>query len=435
MALTAFMGVGLVAGPVHSVAADMPCALPRTDAHHSLGLDTWNASYPRPEGTLDAALLFLSFPDATPMATPQELVNDHFPATSDFFQRASYGKFRLRPRPVDRWIELPRPATEYGIQRDWDPDLRNSYLRDAVAAADPHVDFGRYDIVYLVADPDAPGVDPDATKVVNLDKPLTADGVGLGRLVTVFEQSPPDRNVLAHETGHLFDLPDLYQRPSDGKADWDTRVGDWDLMGSQFGLAPEPFGWHKWKLGWLDRSNVVCVPTTRGAAPPNADKDEKAEAARGATAQARYTLRPLAAASRAAQARRGVRASVSGAGAAAPATPAERPDGVRLLVLRTGEHRAVAMEVRERKGNDRGSCAQGLLIYRVTSDTASTHGPVEVVDGHPGTSRCHETSVHSRLADAPLGVGESWSDPRNGLRVEVTGRTADGDWQVRLIRG
>ncbi|MEU0459171.1 class F sortase, partial [Streptomyces sp. NPDC006129] len=32
----------------------------------------------------------------------------------------------------------------------------------------------------------------------------------------------------------------LYHRPADGKGDWDTHVGDWDLMGSQFGLAP-PF--------------------------------------------------------------------------------------------------------------------------------------------------------------------------------------------------
>ncbi|MGI5352586.1 M6 family metalloprotease domain-containing protein [Streptomyces sp. CA-250714] len=417
MALTAFMGVGLVAGPVHSVAADMPCALPRTDAHHSLGLDTWNASYPRPEGTLDAALLFLSFPDATPMATPRELVNDHFPATSDFFERASYGKFRLRPRPVDRWLQLPRPAEDYGIQRDWDSDQRNSYLRDAVDAADPHVDFSRYDVVYLVADPDAPGVDPDATKVVNLDEPLTADGAELSRMVTVFEQSPPDRNVLAHETGHLFDLPDLYQRPSDGKADWDTRVGDWDLMGSQFGLAPEPLGWHKWKLGWLERQNVACVSAVGNAARRNG---------KGAPPQSRYALRPLEAPAHQ-PVRRGARRPATG--------PATGPDGVRLLVLRTGEHRALAVEARERKGNDRDSCAQGLLIYRVSSDTPSTQGPVEVVDGHPGTSRCRDTSVHSQLADAPLGVGESWSDPREALRVDVTGRTREGDWEVRLTRG
>ncbi|WP_369204130.1 M6 family metalloprotease domain-containing protein [Streptomyces sp. PU-14G] len=396
MALTAFMGVGLVAGPVRAVAAGAPCALPRTEAHHSLGLDTWNASYPRPEGTLDAALLFLSFPDATPMATPRELVNDHFPATSDFFSRASYGKFRLRPRPVDRWIEMPKPAASYGIQRDWDADLRLSYLHDAVGAVDPYVDLARYDVVYLIADPDAPGVDSDATKVVNLDEPITADGTELNRLVTVFEQSPPDRNVLAHETGHLFDLPDLYQRPADGKADWDTRVGDWDLMGSQFGLAPEPFGWHKWKLGWLERANVRCVPVTGGAPP-----------------QARYTLRALA----------------------APSRRAAGPDGVRLVVLRTGENRALAMEVRERAGNDSHACSEGLLVYRVSSDTPSTHGPIEVADGHPDTSACRQTSVRSKLADAPLGVGESWAEPAEAVRVEVTGRTADGDWEIRVLRG
>ncbi|WP_430523543.1 M6 family metalloprotease domain-containing protein [Streptomyces qinglanensis] len=429
MALTAFMGVGLVAGPVQAVAVGMPCALPRTDAHHSLGLDTWNASYPRPEGTLDAALLFLSFPDATPMATPRELVNDHFPATSDFFKRASYGKLRLRPRPIDRWIRMPRPAAEYDIQRDWRADLRNSYLRDAVAAADPQVDFSRYDVVYLIADPDAPGVDPDATKVVNLNEPLHADGVELDRIVTVFEQSPPDRNVLAHETGHLFDLPDLYQRPADGKADWDTRVGDWDLMGSQFGLAPEPFGWHKWKLGWLDRSNVACIPTTGDAARQQAHAESP---------RTRYTLRPLTAPAHRARARHQVRRPVAaGAGPPAapePAAPAAGADGVRLLVLRTGAHRALVMEIRERAGNDAGACSEGLLIYRVSSDTPSTHGPVEVVDGHPGTSRCRETSVHSQLADAPLGVGESWSDPRDALRVEVTGRTPEGDWELRVVR-
>ncbi|MBW5255076.1 M6 family metalloprotease domain-containing protein, partial [Streptomyces sp. P01-B04] len=167
---------------------------------------------------------------------------------TQFFQRASYGKFTLRPHPQRQWIRMPKPSVWYGIQRDWDNDRRSAYLRDAIDVADPTVDFSKYDIVYLVADPDAPGVDSDATKVVNFDRPLHADGKDIRRVVTVFEQHPPDHNVLAHETGHVFDLPDLYHRPSDGKGDWDTYVGDWDVMGSQFGLAPDLFGWHKWKL-------------------------------------------------------------------------------------------------------------------------------------------------------------------------------------------
>lgn len=260
LAATSIMSSQSVAEPFSTT----PCALKRTDAHHSEGLDTWNSAYVRPTRPLNAVMVFLSFPDATPRTTPAELAADHFPATTRFYERASYGRFTLRPHPLRNWIRMPHPSTSYAIQRDWNPVNRAAYLRDALAASDPEVDFSRYDIVYFVADPDAPGVDSDATKVVNLDTPLRADGTDIRRVVTVFEKHPPDRLVLAHETGHVFDLPDLYHRPVDGKGDWDTYVGDWDLMGSQFGLSPDLFAWHKWKLGWLDPRQVVCV---RGTAP------------------------------------------------------------------------------------------------------------------------------------------------------------------------
>ncbi|MCB5910314.1 M6 family metalloprotease domain-containing protein [Streptomyces pinistramenti] len=389
--LSALIATSIVAGPATASEATLSCALGRTDAHHSEGVDTWNDAYPRPRGTLDAVMIFLSFPDSRPVTDVGELSRDYFPETSRFFDRASYGKFRLRPHVHKKWIRMPHPSSSYGIQRDWVDGKRSAYLRDAVAAADPSIDFSRYDIVYFVADPDAPGVDSDATKVVNLEQPMRADNADLRRFVTVFEQSPPDRNVLAHETGHVFDLPDLYHRPQDNKGNWDTYVGDWDLMGSQFGLAPDPFGWHKWKLGWLTDKQIDCAGLTRHAL---------------------HTLRPLS----------------------APMEPGDerRP---RLLVVRTGPGSALVMEVRDASGNDRSVCREGLLVYRVRNETASGSGPVQVIDGHPGTSACRGTSVHPPLADAPLGVGESLRDREDGVRVEVTGRTAAGDWTVKLTRG
>lgn len=277
--MTALAATSLVTGPSVAVPLSMPCALKRTEAHHSEGLDTWNAAYPRPTRRLDAVMVFLSFPDADPLTTPDELTADYFPATSRFFERASYGRFQLRPHPLTEWIRMPRASTSYAIQRDWNAAARSAYLRDALAAADDRVDFSRYDIVYFVADPDAPGVDSDATKVVNMDTPLRADGKDIRRVVTVFEKHPPDRLVLAHETGHVFDLPDLYHRPADGKGDWDTYVGDWDLMGSQFGLAPDLFGWHKWKLGWLETRQVACAG--RGRTGYAADTGVSGGGARG----------------------------------------------------------------------------------------------------------------------------------------------------------
>lgn len=389
-ALMALAAMSLVAGPAAAAYAGVkPCALPRTPAHHSLGLDNWNGAYPRPVRRLDAVMIFLSFPDADPVVPPDALAADYFPSTTAFFERASYGTFTLAAHPQKRWVRMPHPSTWYGIARDWDSGRRTSYLHDAIRAADPQVDFSAYDIVYLVADPDAPGVDSDATKVVNFDHPITADSTDIRRVVTVFEQHPPDRNVLAHETGHVFDLADLYHRPTDGKGDWDTYVGDWDVMGSQFGLAPDLFSWHKWKLGWLGDRQVVCV---QGSAD--------------------VTLEPVAA------------APVPGG-----------TMGTRLAVVRTGEDSALAVEARGATGNDRATCTEGVLIYRVRSGTASGGGPVEVLDTHPETEACWDRSVYPPLADAPLEVGETYSVPGERTRIEVADRTPSGSWTVRITTG
>ncbi|MFJ3302588.1 M6 family metalloprotease domain-containing protein [Streptomyces sp. NPDC086549] len=401
--MSALAATSILSGPsVAEPFSTAPCALHRTDAHHSEGVDTWNPDYTRPTGSLSAVLVFLAFPGSTPHTTPAQLTADHFPATSRFFEQASYGRFTLRPQPLTHWLRMPHPATSYAIRRDWNPALRAAYLRDAFAVADGEVDFSRYDVVYFVADPDAPGVDSDATKVVNLDTPVHVDGKDVRRVVTVFERHPPDRLVLAHETGHVFDLPDLYHRPADGKGDWDTYVGDWDLMGSQFGLSPDLFAWHKWKLGWLDSRQVTCV---RGAGPT------------------RLTLEPLAA---------GPGTLVRGL-SGAPAFGLG--DGTKLAVVRTGADSALAFEARGSAGNDRASCRQGVLVYRVRGGAESGGGPVEVVDAHPHTEACWEGSVYPPLADAPVALGESFTVPGEGVKVEVEGRTASGAWTVKITPG
>ena len=72
-----------------------------------------------------------------PATTPKDLAADYFPATSRFFDQASYGKFRLNADPQQHWVRMPAASTSYRIQRDWDPDQRTRYLRDAIHAADP----------------------------------------------------------------------------------------------------------------------------------------------------------------------------------------------------------------------------------------------------------------------------------------------------------
>ncbi|MET7603383.1 M6 family metalloprotease domain-containing protein [Streptomyces avermitilis] len=475
--MAALAATSLVTGPALAEPGALPCELRRTGAHHSEGVDTWNAAYPRPTRPLDAVMVFLSFPDSAPLTAPAELTADYFPATSDFFERASYGRFTLRPHALPGWIRMPHASTSYAMRRDWNAEHRAAYLRDALSAADGQVDFSRYDVVYFVADPDAPGVDSDATKVVNLDTPLRADGKDIRRVVTVFEKHPPDRLVLAHETGHVFDLPDLYHRPTDGKGDWDTYVGDWDLMGSQFGLAPDLFAWHKWRLGWLDPHQVACVrsrgstrltleplgvgptPTAAAGATPTSGVVAGVESAAGSAS-------PSVSVSASAGAGAGVGSANpspspgAGAGSASPSPGAgllgpgigsdvvphspEAPapatafgvgHGTKLAVVRTGPDSALAFEARGPAGNDDATCSQGILVYRVRSEAESGAGPVQVVDAHPHSESCWGDSVYPPLADAPVGLGESFTVPGEDVKVEVEDRTPSGAWTVQIATG
>ncbi|GAB2593955.1 M6 family metalloprotease domain-containing protein [Streptomyces capparidis] len=374
------------AGPASPDGPESRCASVRTRAHHSEGLDTWNRSYTRPVGRVDAALVFLSFPDSRPVLTTDQIAADHIPDTQGFFDTASYGRFDFNLVPVPGFVPMPDASTDYRIERDWDAEPRRRFLADAVDAADPHVDFREFDAVFFVADPDAPGVDPDATKVVNLARPIVADGVRLSHIGTIFEAHPPDPHVFAHESAHVFDLPDLYRRPAAGDphGDWNSEVGDWDLMGDQKGLSPDPFAWHKWKLGWLEPEQVVCLPEP-----------------------GRATAR---------------------------LAPVEVPGGAKLLVVRLDDTTVYAVEVRARAGNDTRSCAEGVLVYRVRSDVRSGAGPIRVMDAHPATSACQDTAVHPPLADAPFAVGEEFRDDRNGVVVRVTGREEDGTHTVEAVR-
>jgi hypothetical protein len=91
--------------------------------------------------------------------------------------------------------------------------------------------------------------------------------------------------------------------------------------------------------------------------------------------------------------------------------------------------------VRGPVGNDTTTCRSGVLVYRVSGTAESGRGPVEVIDAHPRTDACWETSVYPPLADAPVALGESFRVPGENVRVEAEGRTASGAWTVKITVG
>ncbi|MFE5489816.1 M6 family metalloprotease domain-containing protein [Streptomyces virginiae] len=382
------------AGPVATTveSALAPCRIAGTmGVQMSEGMPT-PPGYSRSTGEVRALNLMIDFPDAKGEGTALDRLAEFFPQTSDWFRTSSYGRLAYRAEaPIRTWLRMPMPFAAYGIERgsSYEPGYRQ-LVEHIAKAADGEVDFSRYDLINILVTPNA---GPSALDTVlsvtfsgNGEAPM-ADGVPLSNTSFVYSRQDDGSGtyretgyrVLPHENGHVFGLPDLYT--SDGG----NTVGHWDIMSEDWGANNDLMGWHKWKLGWLDSTQISCA-----SKPGTSD----------------HVLTPLA---------------VEG--------------GMKLAFVPLSESVGYAVEVRTRAGNDEAVCRPGVLIYKVDSDVDTGHGPVTVSDSSGASGGCtRRPNVHAELSDAPFRPGETFTDDKAGISISVVGELRDGSYQIRVTR-
>ncbi|MFE1438087.1 M6 family metalloprotease domain-containing protein [Streptomyces sp. NPDC058739] len=344
-------------------------------------------------GTVRALTLMIDFSDAPGEGPALERFREFFPQTQHWFRTASYGRLDYRPEaPITDWLRMPKPFAEYGIERGapFDPGYRR-LVQDIITSADPRVDFRSYDLLNVLVTPNA---GPSALDTVlsvtfagNTDAPV-ADGVPVANASFVYSRQDDgsgsyDRTgyrVLPHENGHVFGLPDLYTQEGGGA------VGHWDIMSEDWGANNDFLGWHKWKLGWLDTSQISCA------------------AARGTTEH--------------------------------PLTPLSTTGGAKLVFVPLDKRTGYAVELRTRGGNDESICRPGVLIYKVDADIDTGQGPIRVYDSQRDSGGCTRSpNVHAELSDAPFSPGETFKDPTRSITIKVAGADLEGVYRVRVTRG
>ncbi|MET8902504.1 M6 family metalloprotease domain-containing protein [Streptomyces sp. NPDC127113] len=381
-----------------------PAALSRSSTHGpcmisggpeiqmSEGVPT-SAGYAPSTGTVRALNLMVDFSDAPGEGEALDRFAEFFPKTEEWFRTSSYGRLDYRPEtPVRDWLRMPKSFAEYGIERGapFEPGYREM-VQDLVATADAEVDFRSYDLLNVLVTPNA---GPSALDTVlsvtfagNADAPV-ADGVPVANASFVYSRQDDGSGsydetgyrVLPHENGHVFGLPDLYTQDGGGA------VGHWDIMSEDWGANNDLLGWHKWKLGWLDPSQVHCA------------------AASGTT---EYTLTPLA-----------------------------RKGGDKLVVVPLDGESGYAVELRTQAGNDETVCRPGVLVYKVDADVDTGMGPVKVYDSQRDSGGCTRgPNVHAELSDAAFIPGETFQDPARDVTIKVSGADGNGDHRVRVTRG
>ncbi|RKT05198.1 M6 family metalloprotease-like protein [Streptomyces sp. 3211.6] len=369
-----------------------PCRISATmGVQMSEGLPT-APGYARSTGEVRALNLMIDFPDAKGEGSAMDRLAEFFPQTSDWFRTSSYGRLTYRAEaPIRNWLRMPMPFAAYGIERGspYEPGYRQ-LVEHIARAADAEVDFSRYDLINILVTPNA---GPSALDTVlsvtfsgNGEAPM-ADGVPLANTSFVYSRQDDGSGsyretgyrVLPHENGHVFGLPDLYTTDGGGT------VGHWDIMSEDWGANNDLLGWHKWKLGWLDASQISC------ASKPGASE---------------HLLTPLAAAG-----------------------------GTKLAFVPLSESAGYAIEVRTRAGNDEAVCKPGVLIYKVDSEVDTGRGPVTVSDSANGSGGCtRRPNVHAELSDAPFRPGETFTDDKAHISIAVLAALPDGGFRVRVTR-
>jgi immune inhibitor A len=198
---------------------------------------------------------------------------------TEYYEENSYGQVTVAGDIVG-WYRMPEPYAYYvDGQRGFGeyPQNAQKLAEDACVAADPDVDFSKYDLdgdgwedgVFVVHA--GPGYEDTGNEDLIhshqwwVEAELMLDGTHIG----VYSMEPEESaggtlspiGVYCHEYGHVLGLPDLYDYGYDSPG-----IGNWSIMAggswAMNGKRPVHFdAWCKTKLGWLDPLNIEDNPS------------------------------------------------------------------------------------------------------------------------------------------------------------------------------
>ena len=213
-------------------------------------IQNWS-NFLKPQGRIKTLIIPIDFPDA-PHLTSLNEINTFGSKVSKEFSRLSNSKVNLEISTTGDWIRMPLEG-KYYVTANW-----TQKINDALDFADPVIDFSNYDLVLIKVDERNSPI--DSAGALPMWGEHLGDGIKFLRGVFLgndyWTKNGQGTQVAVHEIGHVFGLADLYQQNYDGQ----FPVGIYDLM-STFRTPYELnlLGWNKWKLGWLDESNLKCI--------------------------------------------------------------------------------------------------------------------------------------------------------------------------------
>lgn len=317
----------------------------------------------------------VDFPDKPGEDSPIVYVSRLNGSMYGYWWEVSYGKLSVRLYTLSSWLRLDKDYAFYG--EDTDDVERNTcrLILDSIKAADPYIDFRRYDYIIIMHSGRDQAYTHDKRDIHSKSAfcgRISTEEETFMQYVSIVSYEDP-LGVWAHEFGHLLGLPDLYDTSSRDRED--SFVGPWDLMAE--GSWNGPLGcpgcfpggltsWSRIKLGWIKEADILIVER-------NSRKN--------------VLLKPL-----------------------------HQYEGVRVVKIASDNPETYYLvEAREKTGYDKYLPSSGILILHVDESKGSGEGIVKIVYPHNGS-----------IYYATYSVGSQFQDKSLQLTVMVDNRNAEG---------
>lgn len=347
---------------------EAPTPLPALTPDTGYPYDEGNTDYSlvlEPKGTIHVVMIFVYFDDMKiPLPTEAVQIANYLTgngtALAQFYSDESKRKVSIK---ITAMTDLGwRPVSSKLKQPKLDDDVpQTNFIRAAVSEF-PEINFQFFNVVMVVPQD---GVKTGAAWVRSERSDITTISGKIRRAINFGWSDYKDRvgyYVAAHELGHCFGLPDLYQ-PSP-KGDNESYVGAWDKMGEDR-IAGHFLGWHKHKMGWLPAERAEFI-------------------ARGWSGTRYITLSPY-----------------------------QDPYGVALLAIALSTNKVLVLEVAEPIPGTTGDAkVEGILT---DSTVRSGQQPVNIIARNGDYDERYGNKYK-----APWSVGNTTEFNSNGVRVKLT---------------
>ena len=320
-------------------------------------------------GVVRALILPIDFASLPGVGEPAEIFYQMAADMNEYFKAMSNNQVSFDYKVLPTWHRANFDPAKFNLGT-WGSGDPNGYYTAALASADPVVDYSQFDVVYVLSPKAIPWTLIAYGPAFPSAKPTDDGPVNNGTIsgADAYQQNGVMAwKWMAHETGHLFGLHDLYTVAPQANV-----YGDWDLMSNSWGELLELNSWNRYIQSWLSDSQIRCLEANQLTTPVE------------------VTITPLN----------------------------QRDNGIKAAVVRLSDTEVLVAEVRRNGGYDRlDTSYEGVLVYKVDLKISSIKGGYQ-------TQR-RPDSKNDRFLDAALRPGDKIKV--GNVQIEVVSRGASGD--------